>query len=90
MNMTLHPYTNRTLYRVEVLFLEMLTITLNYQKKVFKKAIAVDLAYTSKKYADYTVIMSGLAKDEKLYITNMQRVQEEISVVTVNAKTKTT
>ena len=55
-------------------------------KEGFKKAIAVDLAYTSKKHADYTVILSGLAKGGKLYVTDMQRVQEQISVVTVMLK----
>ena len=50
-------------------------------KEGFKKAIAVDLAYTSKKHADYTVILQGIFYQDTLYIVDMQRLQGEISTV---------
>lgn len=52
----------------------------------YKKAIAVDLAYTKKSHADYTVILKGLEKNGVLYVTGMQRMQAEITVVLASLK----
>ncbi len=40
-------------------------------------AIGLDLAYTAKKYADFSVAMSGLLYGDTLYITDVRRKQAE-------------
>ena len=49
--------------------------------KGFKHVTVVDLAYTSKTVADFTVILEGIFYEDRLYVVDMQRLQRDISVV---------
>ncbi len=54
----------------------------------YREAWGVDWAYTSKSYADYSVAVQGRAYGDKLYITDVIRVQAEVPAFLALLKSK--